>query len=89
MAQLEEIDGQLSNGADPLTRLLLTQKKMDLQAELEAMAGGDDADMDALEENFVAVAAAYSHRRGLTYTAWRECGVPASVLQRAGISRSG
>lgn len=88
-AQLEEIVTRLANGADPLARLFLNQKKMDLEAELASMEAGDGADMESLEENFIAVAAAYSGRRGLTYSAWRECGVPASVLQRAGITRSG
>jgi hypothetical protein len=32
-------------------------------------------------------AAPYSERKGITYSAWREVGVPANVLEKAGISR--
>jgi hypothetical protein len=28
-------------------------------------------------------------RKGITYTTWREVGVPAAVLEKAGIRRSG
>ena len=45
-------------------------------------------DMEAIEAAFVKVAAAYSDRQGISYSSWREVGVPASVLKRAGISRA-
>jgi len=44
-------------------------------------------DLAALEADFVQVAASYSARKGISYTAWRELGVSADVLKRAGISR--
>ena len=43
--------------------------------------------MAALEEQFVIAAKGYSERKGISWTAWREVGVPASVLERAGVSR--
>jgi hypothetical protein len=40
------------------------------------------------ERAFVANAKPYGERRGISYQAWRQLGVPASVLRQAGISRS-
>ncbi len=44
-------------------------------------------DLVALEEGFVKAAKNYSERKGITYAAWREAGIDASVLRRAGIRR--
>jgi hypothetical protein len=49
---------------------------------------GDAVDIEELEDAFVGIAASYSVRQGISYQSWREVGVPASVLARAGISRS-
>ena len=43
--------------------------------------------MASVEDAFVEVAASYSTRQGISYTSWREVGVPAATLKRAGISR--
>lgn len=48
-------------------------------------AGG--VDLARLEDEFVVHAGAYSDTKGLSYSAWREIGVPAAVLKRAGLSR--
>ena len=37
---------------------------------------------------FVKTAAKYAERKGISYAAWRELGVPADVLKKAGISRA-
>lgn len=71
---------------DRLTRLNLVQERMNLQNELASMDSG--IDLSSLEDEFVSSAASYSDRRGISYAAWRELGVEASVLRRAGISRS-
>jgi len=63
----------------------LVQERMDLQKELEAM--GTTVDLSALEAAFVKTAAKYAQRKGISYAAWRELGVPADVLKKAGISR--
>lgn len=84
--RLERIETELLE-ADPLTRLHLVQERMDLNAELAALDNG--VDLARLESEFVAVAAAYGHRKGISYTAWRSIGVSADVLKRAGIARSG
>lgn len=73
--------------ADALSRLHLLQERRDLEEELESMNGGG-VDLTALEEEFVKAARSYSRRKGVSYAAWREVGVPASVLRQAGISRA-
>lgn len=83
--RLDAIEADLPT-ADPLKRLHLIQERLDLQAALEASEAGTD--LADLEAGFVAVAASYGERKGITYSAWRELGVPAPVLTRAGISRS-
>jgi hypothetical protein len=72
--------------ADALRRLKLVQERRDLQAERATMS--EPVDLDGLEAEFVDVAASYSDRQGIHYHSWREVGVPASVLARAGITRS-
>jgi hypothetical protein len=72
--------------ADPLKRLHLVQERLDLQAALEATES--TVDIASLEKEFVSAAAAYSERKGISYSAWRELGVPSSVLDKAGISRT-
>src|ERR687897_71876 len=72
--------------ADPLKRLHLVQERLDLQASLEASKA--TVDIEGLEKEFVEAAATYSQRKGISYSAWRELGVPSSVLDRAGISRA-
>jgi uncharacterized protein YicC (UPF0701 family) len=83
-ARLEKIDVELVD-ADPMKRLSLVQERLDLLAELEQLQ--EPVDMSALEEQFVIAAKGYSERKGISWAAWREVGVPASVLERAGVSR--
>jgi hypothetical protein len=59
---------------------------MDLTNELDGMQ--EKVDLTELEQEFVKAALGYSERRGISYAAWREAGVPASVLKQAGVSRS-
>ena len=84
--RLSTIEERLAT-ADPLTRLHLVQERMDLERELTTTDSG--VDMAELEESFVASAEPYGHRKGITYSAWREAGVDPSVLRRAGIRRGG
>jgi len=83
--RLDTIAKQLTD-ASPLQRLQLVQERMDLKAELEQL--GAKVDLSALERDFAQVARDYSERKGISYAAWRELGVPADVLKRAGIGRS-
>lgn len=83
--QLAAIEEKLPS-ADALTRVQLIQQRMDLQTELSQK--GETVDLSALEAGFVASAREYGARKGISYAAWREAGVDAAVLKKAGISRS-
>ena len=83
-ARLATIDSTLEQ-SDPVSRLQMIQERMDLAAELEAAER--PVDLSALEDRFVAVAKAYSKRKGISYAAWKEFGVPTPLLKRAGITR--
>ena len=82
--QLEKIEADIDS-ADPLKRLQLIQQRLDLQAELAA--ADDKVDLAALEQDFVSAAGPYGSRKGISYDAWRELGVPAATLRAAGITR--
>ncbi|MDP9403991.1 MAG: hypothetical protein M3P85_11860 [Actinomycetota bacterium] len=84
--RLNAIEERLA-GADPLTRLQLVQERMDLQEELATKS--EAVDIASLEAEFVAAAGEYGERKGISYGAWRELGVDAAVLKRAGIRRGG
>jgi hypothetical protein len=83
--RLEQIEVALVD-ASALDELKLVQERSDLTKELESV--GSTVDISALEDRFVAVARAYSERQGISYSSWREVGVEAAVLKRAGISRA-
>ena len=83
--QLAVIEEKLPS-ADPLSRVQLIQQRMDLQRELATK--GVTVDLGALESEFVKAARDYGTRKGISYAAWREAGVDAAVLKKAGISRS-
>ena len=85
-ARIDAIEAALPE-ADPMTRLQLVQERMDLDAAIAASE--TTVDLTALEDGFVDAAAGYGERKGITYAAWREVGVPAAVLKRAGIKRGG
>jgi hypothetical protein len=72
-------------GASGVDRLLLVQERKDLQSELDLLSR--PFDIAQKEQEFIKVARAYGERKGLTWSAWREVGVPPSVLTKAGIRR--
>lgn len=84
--RLREIPDELAT-ADPLKRVQLIQERMDLQSALAT--SNQRVDLTSLEEDFVKAAKGYSARKGITYAAWRELGVPAATLKKAGIARGG
>ena len=85
-AKLPEIQGRIDAEPDPAKRVELIQKRLDLEERLIEL--GDAPDTAQLEVDFIAAAAEYSERKGITYPAWREAGVPAAVLKQAGIKRT-
>lgn len=84
--RLARTEAALETETNTLKRLDLTQKKFDLLDQLSST--GESVDMEQLEADFVNVAAGYSERKGIGYSAWRAAGVPPSVLSAAGISRT-
>ena len=82
--RLSVIEERLAD-ADALTRLHLMQERMNLTNELAS--SGESVDMQAIEDEFVAAAAPYGARKGITYAAWRAMGVDPGVLRRANIKR--
>jgi len=83
--RLEKIETELET-ADALKRLQLTQERLDLTSELENMDSG--VDISELEAEFTRVAKGYAARKGISYAAFRQLGVPAAVLKKAGITRA-
>jgi hypothetical protein len=85
--RLAEITDELA-AATPFNRLLLTQERRDLEAELQRLRSAGRSDLQALEDAFAAHAGSFAQRKHIDYQTWREIGVPDAVLKRAGIQRS-
>lgn len=82
--RLDDIEVKLAV-AEPLQRVHLIQERRNLADRIASSSAETEDDLPALEEAFVAVAAEYGDRKGIDYATWREAGVAADVLQRAGI----
>lgn len=80
------IDAQLeSDELKPMKKLTVLQARRNLENALQAHNA--QPDMTEVENGFVAHAASYARRKGIQYATWREYGVPAELLTKAGISR--
>ncbi len=84
--RIEGIESKLASEGDALKRLELTQAKLDAEDQLASLGAGEN--LEELEKDFVEVARSYSDRKGISYSAWREVGVPAPVLKEAGVPRT-
>lgn len=85
-SRLDKISKQIEAADDPLESVSLMQTRLDIEAQLRSL---DDSESVAdLEKGFVKYAKGYSERKGISYTAWRQIGVPAAVLRRAGIKET-
>lgn len=84
--RLARVEEQLASEDNPLTRLELEQLRIDLQRKVKST--DDSNDLSHLETEFTKVAKSYADRKKISYQAFRRVGVPASVLQRAGIPRN-
>ncbi len=85
--RVKDLEKRISAEANPLKAVDLRQARIDAERALESAKGS--ADSATLEGAFARHARAYSKRKGITYAAWREAGVPAAVLKKAGITRAG
>jgi hypothetical protein len=81
--RLARVDSKLEAEVDPLKRLDLMQSKVDLEQTLASTE--KNSNLEELAAGFVAHAKSYSERKGITYTTWRNFGVPADLLRQAGI----
>lgn len=57
----------------------------DLEVQLGTGTPGSQHEIEDLEAGFVGAAVDYGRRHGITYDGWRNAGVAADVLERAGI----
>jgi hypothetical protein len=85
--RLGKINQALETKLDPLKRLSLLQERIELAQELKKIEENSTDLVAELEPEFIAVAKSYGQRKGISYAAWREFGVPAAVLKAAGINR--
>ena len=84
--ELAAVQAQLESESDQILRLNLIQKRIDAEGRLSEHR--DPVDIEALEAEFVKIAKSYSDRKGISYKAWREMGIAASVLSKSGIART-
>lgn len=82
--RLAAIDKEIQ-AASAIEELQLIQERRDLNAELASLGSG--VDLGEIEDSFVKVAKGYGERKGISYASWRDVGVSAATLKRAGISR--
>ena len=84
--RLERVGDKLETTNNPLDTVDLIQSKIDIERTLAELDNAQD--LGSLETGFIENVASYSQRKGVSYTAWREFGVPASVLKKAGIKET-
>jgi hypothetical protein len=84
--KISEIDSKLKEEANPLKRLDLMQSKTEAEHAFDSVGIGHDEEQ--LTADFVKHAKAYSDRKGISYATWRQFGVPADVLRKAGIPQT-
>jgi len=74
--------------ATGLDRVVAAQAVRELTTSLARLEAATGADIQTLESAFVKIAKKFSEQRGISYGAWRDAGVPATVLSKAGIART-
>jgi hypothetical protein len=83
-SRLAKIESEMES-ATAIEELQLVQERRDLEHELESF--GSAVDVRELEDAFVKVAKSYAERKGISYASWRDVGVSAATLTKAGIKR--
>jgi hypothetical protein len=84
--QIKKAQKQIDAEPNAAKRVELIQKRLDAEMKLAELE--ERPNLESLEKEFAKVAKDYSERKDITYTAWREAGVPARVLRDAGIPRT-
>ena len=81
--RLAATNEKIAASDDPLRRVELIQSRLDIEESLAGLEAQNE--FEQLEASFIEHASSYSERKGVSYTAWRETGVPAATLRAAGI----
>jgi hypothetical protein len=86
-ARIARLEQKIAEEENPLKAVEHRQARLEAEQQLADLA--DPVDLEALETAFARVVSAYSGRKGISYAAWREQGVPAAVLKAGGMKRGG
>jgi hypothetical protein len=76
---------KLASGVD---KVLAAQEVRDLEIRIANIETASGDDIKSLETAFVKIARRFGENRGIGYGAWRDAGVPAVVLKKAGVART-
>lgn len=82
-AKISDYEQRIEHEDDALRRVELIQRRLDSEEHLRDLTSLPD--IQEHESDFVEVVGEYSERKGITYKAWRELGLPASLLREAGL----
>jgi hypothetical protein len=85
-AKVADVQQRVDTEPDAAKRVEHIQKRLDLEHRLVDL--GDPVDLDGLEAAFVEAVGPYSDRKSISYPAWREAGVPAATLKKAGLRQT-
>lgn len=84
---LSRVNRQLQQSVRAVERLRLLQEREDLFLEVVRSEQAAEK-LASAEAAFIEVADAYGMEMGISYSTWREFGVPKHVLERANIKRT-
>jgi len=79
--KLEVLDTKIANESRMYMKVQLIQERRDLTAPTVTA--------ESVIDGFVKYAGTFTERHHIAYVTWREMGVPAAVLKRAGLKASG
>jgi len=74
--------------ATGVEKVLVAQEIRDLEAKTARLNSAGETDLKGLEAEFIRIAKKFGENRGVGYGAWRDAGVSAEVLRRAGVART-
>jgi hypothetical protein len=78
-----------AKSATGVNKVVAAQAVRDLETRLATIhAASGTGDLKRLEAAFVKIAKRFGENRGIGYGAWRDAGVPADVLKKAGVART-
>lgn len=81
--RLAKTNEKIEAEENPLARVELIQTRLDIEDQLAKLE--ESANFEEVEAEFMEHVKSYSDRKDISYTAWREYGVPAATLREAGV----